>query len=69
MSELRARALTWADVDPDQHPFELYGNTANELATLVAPLLPTSEVAAHLALLLGALLRTPDRRHRHVHAR
>ncbi|MFB7225871.1 hypothetical protein [Streptomyces sp. NPDC056227] len=43
MSELWAHTLTWADVDPRQHPFELDAEAADELAGLVAPLLPGPE--------------------------
>ncbi|MFF9051539.1 hypothetical protein ACF09Z_10370 [Streptomyces erythrochromogenes] len=45
VSELWARTLTWADVDPARHPFEMNDDTADELASLVAPLLPSAEVA------------------------
>ncbi|MFB6560532.1 hypothetical protein ACFCYH_16880 [Streptomyces sp. NPDC056400] len=45
MSELRAHTLTWADVDPARHPFELDDDAAQELASLVAPLLPGPEAA------------------------
>ncbi|MEV0218848.1 hypothetical protein [Streptomyces sp. NPDC050704] len=40
MSELWARTLTWAEVDPSRHPFELDEDAAKALAALVAPLLP-----------------------------
>lgn len=43
MSELWARTLTWADVDPARHPFEMADDAAEELASLVAPLLPSVE--------------------------
>ncbi|BDH05304.1 hypothetical protein [Streptomyces seoulensis] len=46
MSELWAHALTWAEVDPARHPFGLDDDAAKELASLVAPLLPSAEVAA-----------------------
>lgn len=45
MSELWAHALAWADVDPARHPFEMDDDAAEELASLVAPLLPSAEVA------------------------
>lgn len=45
VTELWAHALTWADVDPARHPFEMDGEAAEELASLVAPLLPSAEVA------------------------
>ncbi|WP_431993669.1 hypothetical protein [Streptomyces albogriseolus] len=43
MSELWARTLTWAEVDPSRHPFELDEDAAEALAGLVAPLLPSPE--------------------------
>ncbi|WP_405937205.1 hypothetical protein OG338_11360 [Streptomyces sp. NBC_00726] len=45
MSELLPRALTWADVDPARHPFEMDDTAAEDLADLVAPLLPSTEAA------------------------
>ncbi|MFJ5220313.1 hypothetical protein ACIP98_37210 [Streptomyces sp. NPDC088354] len=45
MSELWAHTLTWADVNPARHPFEMDDDAAEELARLVAPLLPSAEVA------------------------
>lgn len=43
MTELRAWRLTWADVDPNTHPFDLDTHAADELAALVATLLPGPE--------------------------
>ncbi|MBX4175997.1 hypothetical protein K3A88_13845 [Streptomyces geysiriensis] len=45
VSELWAHTLTWADVDPARHPFEMGADGAKELAGLVVPLLPSAEVA------------------------
>ncbi|GHA76119.1 hypothetical protein ACN6LC_001269 [Streptomyces violaceoruber] len=45
MSELWARTLTWAEVDPAQHPFEMDADAAEKVASLVAPLLPNADVA------------------------
>ncbi|MFD8425218.1 hypothetical protein [Streptomyces sp. NPDC059466] len=45
MTELWARALTWAEVDPLRHPFELDEDAAKELAALVSPLLPEAGAA------------------------
>ncbi|MFE4335229.1 hypothetical protein ACFRQM_39250 [Streptomyces sp. NPDC056831] len=45
VTELRAHTLTWAEVDPSRHPFELDEGEARELAGLVAPLLPSPEAA------------------------
>ncbi|MEU7556010.1 hypothetical protein AB0B01_27390 [Streptomyces sp. NPDC044571] len=46
MTELWANPLTWADVDPLRHPFELDDDARKELAGLVAPLLPDADAAA-----------------------
>ncbi|MGR7002080.1 hypothetical protein ACU686_35445 [Yinghuangia aomiensis] len=43
---MRPYSLQWSDVDPGRHPFTLDWNAAVELAKLVAPLLPTAEIAA-----------------------
>lgn len=43
MNELWARALTWAEVDPSQHPFVLDEGAARALAGSVAPLLPGAD--------------------------
>ncbi|MEV6104465.1 hypothetical protein AB0M28_07055 [Streptomyces sp. NPDC051940] len=40
MSELWPYSLTWADVDPSRHPFDLDEHAAHRLAVLVVPLLP-----------------------------
>ncbi|MET8977707.1 hypothetical protein ABZX85_19020 [Streptomyces sp. NPDC004539] len=48
MSELWARTLTWAEVDPSRHPFELDEDAAKTLAGLVAPLLPGPEAIEEL---------------------
>ncbi|MEU0602184.1 hypothetical protein ABZ484_28675 [Streptomyces sp. NPDC006393] len=40
VTELWAHALTWAEVDPLRHPFELDEDAARALAESVAPLLP-----------------------------
>ncbi|MFD7030629.1 hypothetical protein ACFWAR_21600 [Streptomyces sp. NPDC059917] len=48
MSELWARTLTWAEVDPSRHPFELDEDAAKALAALVAPLLPGPEAVEKL---------------------
>ncbi|MFJ9871317.1 hypothetical protein [Streptomyces sp. NPDC101165] len=40
VTELWAHALTWAEVDPSRHPFELDEDAARALAESVAPLLP-----------------------------
>lgn len=45
MTELWAHTLTWAEVDPSRHPFELDDDASKELAGLVAPLLPGSDTA------------------------
>lgn len=45
VSELWAHTLTWEDVDPARHPFEMDDDAAEKLASLVAPLLPSTEVA------------------------
>ncbi|WP_329274320.1 hypothetical protein [Streptomyces sp. NBC_00691] len=45
MTELWAHTLTWAEVDPSRHPFELDEDAAKTLTGLVAPLLPSTEVA------------------------
>ncbi|MEV3870808.1 hypothetical protein [Streptomyces sp. NPDC049906] len=45
MSEPWPHTLTWAEVDPARHPFTLDEDAAEELAILVAPLLPDSEAA------------------------
>ncbi|MFF3579459.1 hypothetical protein [Streptomyces mirabilis] len=45
MTELWAHALTWAEVDPLRHPFELDEDAAKELAGRVAPLLPDADAA------------------------
>ncbi|MFD5569458.1 hypothetical protein [Streptomyces cadmiisoli] len=45
VSELWAHTLTWADVDPARHRFEMDADASEELAGLVAPLLPSPEVA------------------------
>ncbi|MFF4539969.1 hypothetical protein [Streptomyces aureus] len=47
MTELRASALTWADVDPARNPFELDDDAARELVGLVTPLLPDADAAKH----------------------
>ncbi|MFK0050012.1 hypothetical protein ACIQU4_39080 [Streptomyces sp. NPDC090741] len=43
MTELWAQTLTWTDVDPLRHPFELDDDAARELTSLVAPLLPDAD--------------------------
>ncbi|MER8045255.1 hypothetical protein [Streptomyces sp. NPDC094032] len=48
MSDLRASTLTWAEVDPLRHPFELDEDAAKALAGLVAPLLPSPEAMEEL---------------------
>ncbi|MFI8823813.1 hypothetical protein [Streptomyces sp. NPDC053431] len=40
MTELWAHTLTWAEVDPSRHPFELDDDAAKALAEALAPLLP-----------------------------
>lgn len=45
VSELWARTLTWADADPARYLFEVDDDAAEELAGLVAPLLPSPGVA------------------------
>ncbi|MFC8290654.1 hypothetical protein ACFUJ0_07210 [Streptomyces sp. NPDC057242] len=45
MTELWAHTLTWTEVDPSRHPFELDGDAAKTLTGLVAPLLPGAEEA------------------------
>jgi hypothetical protein len=45
VTELWAHALTWAEVDPSRHPFELDVDAAKTLTELVVPLLPSSEAA------------------------
>ncbi|MFK4152926.1 hypothetical protein ACI2LV_13225 [Streptomyces fungicidicus] len=45
VSELWAHTLTWADVDPARHPFEMDAAASEELASLVATLLPSADVA------------------------
>ncbi|MET7782656.1 hypothetical protein ABZT28_44285 [Streptomyces sp. NPDC005388] len=45
VTELWAHALTWAEVDPLRHPFELDEDAAKELAGRVAPLLPDADAA------------------------
>ncbi|GAA5215981.1 hypothetical protein GCM10023323_67190 [Streptomyces thinghirensis] len=45
VSELWAHTLKWADVDPARHVFDMDDDTAEVLASLVAPLLPSAEVA------------------------
>ncbi|MER5890010.1 hypothetical protein ABT160_39810 [Streptomyces sp. NPDC001941] len=45
MSELWAHTLTWADVDPARHRFEMDDDTAEQLQSLVVPLLPDADVA------------------------
>ncbi|MER5712215.1 hypothetical protein [Streptomyces sp. NPDC002122] len=45
MTELWAHTLTWAEVDPLRHPFELDEGAARTLTALVVPLLPTPEGA------------------------
>lgn len=45
VSELYARALKWADVDPARHPFEMDDDAAQELASAVVSLLPGADVA------------------------
>ncbi|MGW6742588.1 hypothetical protein ACWGDX_18020 [Streptomyces sp. NPDC055025] len=42
MTELWAHTLTWSEVDPSRHPFELDEDAAKTLTGLVAPLLPSS---------------------------
>ncbi|MFI5984009.1 hypothetical protein ACIBEA_24375 [Streptomyces sp. NPDC051555] len=44
MNELWPCTLTWAEVDPLRHPFALDDDAAEELARLVAPLVPSPEV-------------------------
>ncbi|MER5908569.1 hypothetical protein ABT150_52850 [Streptomyces mirabilis] len=44
-TEMWAHALTWAEVDPLRHPFELDEDAAKELAGRVAPLLPDADAA------------------------
>lgn len=48
VSELSARTLTWEEVDPSRHPFELDEDAADALAGLVAPLLPSPEAVEEL---------------------
>ncbi|MEY2229370.1 hypothetical protein [Streptomyces sp. BF23-19] len=48
MSELLARTLTWAEVDPLRHPFELDEYEAEELAGLVAPWVPSLDAVEAL---------------------
>ncbi|MET9532556.1 MULTISPECIES: hypothetical protein [unclassified Streptomyces] len=43
MTELWAHTLTWAEVDPLRHPFELDEDEAEALAACVAPLLPGAD--------------------------
>ncbi|MGW1991313.1 hypothetical protein [Embleya sp. NPDC001921] len=43
MTELWVPVLTWADVDPLRHPFELDADVAKELAGRVEPLLPGAD--------------------------
>ncbi|MFF9870041.1 hypothetical protein ACF1G0_32420 [Streptomyces sp. NPDC013953] len=45
VTELWAHALTWAEVDPLRHPFELDEDAAKELAGRVAPSLPDADAA------------------------
>ncbi|MGW3009519.1 hypothetical protein ACWC9R_11875 [Streptomyces sp. NPDC001219] len=45
MTELWAHNLTWAEVDPLRHPFELDEDAARTLTGLVVPLLPSPEAA------------------------
>ncbi len=45
MTELWAYSLTWAEVDPLGHPFELDEDAARALAECVAPLLPRADTA------------------------
>lgn len=45
VTELWAHALTWAEVDPLRHPFELDEDSAKELAGAIAPLLPSADAA------------------------
>ncbi|MER5754477.1 hypothetical protein [Streptomyces sp. NPDC002088] len=43
MTELWAHSLTWAEVDPSRHPFELDEGAARALAESAAPLLPGAD--------------------------
>ncbi|WP_330239214.1 hypothetical protein [Streptomyces sp. NBC_00525] len=44
MSELWAHTLTWADVALARHPFQMDDDVAEELASLVARLLPSADL-------------------------
>ncbi|MGW4032720.1 hypothetical protein ACWEFL_26045 [Streptomyces sp. NPDC004838] len=44
-TELWAHTLTWAEVDPSRHPFELDEDASKTLTGLVGPLLPSPEAA------------------------
>ncbi|MFJ5834973.1 hypothetical protein [Streptomyces sp. NPDC093089] len=46
MTELWAHALTWTEVDPSRHPFELDADATKALTGRVSALLPSPEAAA-----------------------